>query len=133
LSIRSELPPRAPQESLAGRRGEARFTFTATQRVAPCSGDQIPTLDEFIGVRCFDLSRKGFSYLLPQPPTYEMIVAELTLPKQRVYIKARVAHITGMTVEGKFVFQVGCEFTDRVACPPAAAARPEPPPATPDS
>jgi len=118
LSSESEALAQISHEALAGRRGEARFAFTASQRVAPCTADNLPTLDEFTSVRCFDLSRKGFSYLLPQPPAYETILAELSLPNQRVYVKARVAHITGMTVDGAFVFQVGCEFTDRVQYPP---------------
>jgi hypothetical protein len=114
LSIESETPAYIPHEALAGRRGEARFTFNASQRVAACAMDKLPTLDEFVEVRCYDLSRKGFSYLVPHPPAYDFIVAELTLPSQRVYLRARVAHITGMTVDGKFMFQVGCEFTGRV-------------------
>jgi hypothetical protein len=120
LSIESELPTEISHEALAGRRGEARFTFTASQRVAPLARGKLPLLDEFINVRCYDLSRKGFSFLLPQPPTYDAIVAELTLPGQRVYLKARVKHITGMTVDGQFQFQVGCEFSDRVLYPTPA-------------
>ena len=114
MSIESETPTYIPHEALAGRRGEARFTFNASQRVAACAVDKLPTPDEFIGVRRYDLSCKGFSYLVPHPPAYVSIVAELTLPSQRVYLRARVAHITGMTVDGQFMFQVGCEFTGRV-------------------
>ncbi len=122
MSTESEAPMQVLHDAIAGRRGEARFTFTASQRVAPCAADKLPTLGEFVSVRCYDLSRKGFSYLLPQPPAYEAILAELTLPNQRVYVRARVAHITGMTVDGTFVFQVGCEFTDRVQYPPVTGS-----------
>ena len=49
-----------------------------------------------------------------------MLVAELTLPSQQLYLRARVAHITGMAVDGTYQFQVGCEFFGRVeflGCP----------------
>ena len=112
MSLESDITSQIP--GIGGRSGEARFIFNASQRVAPCAADELPQPSDFIVVRCYDLSRNGFSYLLSQPPTYDSIVAELTLPTQRVYLRARVAHITGMTVDGTFQFQVGCEFTSRV-------------------
>ena len=119
MTFNPDIPNFIPNQSLGGRRGEARFTFNASQRIAPCTGESgaLPTTEDYVTVRCFDLSRNGISYILPQPPAYDTVVVELSLPKQRLYLKARVAHITGMTLDGKFVFQVGCEFTGRVPSP----------------
>jgi len=120
------------------RRKLKREPFPAVQRIAVRRGPWIPSESEFISVRCHDLTRQGFSFLLPQQPSFDRLVAALGAPPDVVYVVAEVVRCTDVLVyppgSGKPAWAlsgdssytdpngqtaipmvlVGCRFTDRL-------------------
>ncbi|HUY90692.1 MAG TPA: hypothetical protein VMV10_18300 [Pirellulales bacterium] len=61
----------------ANRRGPQRRNYRCVQRLAACTGEQVPELAEFREVVCQDLSAGGFSYLSTATPETETLAVEL--------------------------------------------------------
>jgi len=76
----------------ADRRKQRRSAFSTRQRVAPWDGRQFPEPSQFFEVQCHDLTQGGFSFLLPQPPDFAFLVAELTTPVELIFLAAEVRH-----------------------------------------
>jgi len=120
------------------RRTDPRHPFTAVQRIAVRRGLELPDESEFTEVRCHDLTRGGFSFLLPSRPDFDSLVAAFDMPSKTIYLAARVAHYedvlvdssgqvfrgqdgsvdTGGAVAGERTVTpmvlVGCQFTERL-------------------
>jgi len=74
------------------RRESSRSLFESFQRIAPWDGGKFPQDSEFFAVRCHDLTRSGFSFLVPAEPPFGMLVAAFGRPSQETYVAAEVAH-----------------------------------------
>jgi len=122
----------------AERRKLPREPFPAVQRIAVRRGRGIPDEREFIEVRCHDLTRQGFSFLLPQQPNFDRLVAALGTPGEVIYAGAEVVQCNDVLVYPPSPGQpaaalsvnlsptdpagqtaipmvlVGCRFTDRL-------------------
>ena len=103
-----------------------RQPFPSVQRIAPCSGEEIPGPEYFVPVRCHDLSPAGFSFFLPAPPDFKTLIVAFGTPPQVVHAAAEVLHSTptplamtkGLwgvpkTPEGEPLVLVGCRLTHR--------------------
>jgi hypothetical protein len=123
------------------RRSERRQQFRMAQRIAPWSGLQFPSEDEFCPIECRDLTRSGFSFLAAMEPRDSTMVVEFGAPPQVIYVGAQVLHsvpvicypsglvaqITGRNdaaslaahghERGRPMFLVGCRFTRRLQRP----------------
>jgi hypothetical protein len=75
-----------------------REPFPAVQRIAVRRGRGIPDEREFIEVRCHDLTRQGFSFLLPQQPNFDRLVAALGVAPDVIYAGAEVVRCTDVLV-----------------------------------
>jgi hypothetical protein len=64
-------------EPVVERRGDERCEFTNLQFVAPYHDGQLPSEEDFQQVMCKDLSPRGLSYLIAQPPKTDMVVVAL--------------------------------------------------------
>jgi hypothetical protein len=88
--------------------------------IAPCIGGQLPTMDQFREVRCYDISPAGFSFLLSTRPNFEELVATFGLASSaRLYLRAVIRHVTPIQYEGRKVLLIGCEYMGRVRMPNA--------------
>jgi len=125
------------------RRGVERQQFVCTQRIALRRDAGVPDESEFFEVRCHDLTRQGFSFLLPRAPTFHFLVAAFGAPPDTIYISARVARSQEVLVDSSGNFQanpdemaviddgspdgpqrmylVGCSFLERLERPAEAA------------
>ena len=99
-----------PQE----RRRHDRRPFQCIQMVAPCLEGKLPKLSHFRDVRCFDISPGGFSFLLGTRPSFVELVAAFGANNSRLYLRARVKHVTPITFENRKVLLIGCEYVGRV-------------------
>jgi hypothetical protein len=82
--------------------------------VAPCIDGRLPELEQFREVRCYDISPRGFSFLLSTRPTFEELVATFGSATSRLYLRAVIRHITPIQFEGRKVLLIGCEYIGRV-------------------
>lgn len=76
----------------AERRDVRRQSFVATQRIAARRGDHVPDEPDFVEVRCQDLTRRGFSFLLPSRPDFDCLVAAFGSPPGEIYVAAEITH-----------------------------------------
>jgi len=120
------------------RRSEERRPFTSTQRIAVRRGPGLPDESQFVPVECHDLTRKGFSFLLPNEPDFDTLVAAFGAPPEAIYVSARVARCSDVLLDssGNIAYaksgpvefasedfrgrsatpmvMVGCEFIERL-------------------
>jgi hypothetical protein len=119
------------------KRAGKRSTYAATQRIAVWDGEEIPDDSQFIAIRCNDLTQNGFSFLMPQKPEFDQIVAAFGAPAHAIYVAAKVTRVwevdssntseeNGLLGGQGFpaissasidepMFLVGCQFTERLA------------------
>ena len=96
------------------RRRRPRRAFSYCQRIAPMSGDSLPSQSMFRVVQCHDISAGGFAFVSPEPPAQESYVVVLGSAPVLIYVKVSVAHVTPTTRDGRDAFLVGCKYTGRV-------------------
>jgi PAS domain S-box-containing protein len=101
-----------PSENDQRTRGRRPYPYM--QRVAPWSGNRLPSQRTFFEVRCRDISAQGVSFFMPRRPEFERLVISLGPGENKVYVIAEVRHVTPFNVEGKSAYLVGCEFLARV-------------------
>lgn len=122
MDLVAEVPPPhgtprpAKAENYEGRRHDRR-PYQCIQLVAPCLNGRLPTLADFHEVRCYDISPGGFSFLLSTRPVFEELVAGFGAADARLYLRAKIKHVTPIDFEGKKVLKVGCEYLGRVRVP----------------
>ena len=87
------------QDEPAERRANRRHRFPVVQRIAPCRGPRFPNDDEFVEVRCYDLTRTGFSFFLPMRPDFSSLVAAFGVPGQAIYVGAEVTRCDSVLVD----------------------------------
>lgn len=98
----------------SNRRGPRRSNYRCIQRLAPCTGDQVPGMSEFQEVVCQDLSAGGFSYLASAPPDTETLAVELGKAPVLIYVTACVVHVSEIRSGAERQYLVGCRFTGRL-------------------
>jgi hypothetical protein len=90
-----------------------RYRYDVFQYIAPFSGD-LPGAESFKKVRCRDLSRGGFSYLVEDSPDYESLVVVLGNPPDLTFLVAHVEHHQPTIIDGQTGRLVGCRFVQQV-------------------
>jgi len=80
------------------RRGRRRKRFQANQRIAPLRGSRFPDDSEFFTVRCYDLTRAGFSFFMSMRPDFTALVAEFGAPPNTIYVVAEVRRCSTVLV-----------------------------------
>ncbi len=123
----TEQARRAPRD----RRRPDRAAYQALARIALFRDEGIPPESEFFDVPCRDLTRRGFSFVLPYRPEFSKLVVCFGTPPEAIYVAARVVHCDTViqrpdgtfqvcdskSVEsgaGKPLVLVGCEFRERL-------------------
>lgn len=119
----------------AERRRAERHSFTVEQWVAPRHGLAFPVESQFLTVQCHDLTRGGFSFLFPQLPDFDRLVAAFGHPPNLLYVGAEVRHCHNVLVsrsgdvrhvgdpaaeldrDATPMVLVGCRFTERLHKP----------------
>ncbi|HUT09506.1 MAG TPA: hypothetical protein VMY42_03345 [Thermoguttaceae bacterium] len=81
------------------RRTDPRCPFPVVQRIAVRRGLELPDESEFNEVRCHDLTRRGFSFLLSSRPDFDSLVAAFDVSPKTIYLAARVAHVEDVLVD----------------------------------
>ena len=87
-----QLVTTSAEEADQDRRRNSRNLFECIQRIAPWDGGGFPEDSEFRAVRCHDLTRAGFSFLMPTEPQFHALVAAFGSPPQVIYVGAEVTH-----------------------------------------
>lgn len=100
-----ELVGTGEKDAPTERRQQTRQPFSAVHHVAPGFGDKIPPQSAFIEVQCHDLTRTGFSFLMPRCARFSQLVVALGCPSQTIYVEANVVHWREITVNavGKII------------------------------
>jgi PAS domain S-box-containing protein len=111
-------PASAKSDSHEGRKHDRR-PYQCIQMVAPCIDGKLPELDQFREVRCYDISPGGFSFLLATRPNFDELVAAFGAESSRLYLRARIKHISPIQFEGHKVLLIGCEYLGRIRMPTA--------------
>jgi hypothetical protein len=93
----TSVPPAATD---AERRQFPRQPFASVQWIAVRHGPGVPPEGEFFEVQCHDLTRQGFSFLLPGRPHFDAVVAALGTPPDVIYMAADVTRSTDVLVSG---------------------------------
>jgi PAS domain S-box-containing protein len=96
-------------------RRSPRRSFHYIQRIAPTSGEGLPSKNRFIEVRCEDISAGGIAFYLGRRPDFTTLVVTLGRPPAESHFSARVVRVVKATLEGRGVYLVGCRFTGRVS------------------
>lgn len=105
------------------RRIHDRRPFQCIQMVAPCLAGELPSLDQFCEVRCYDICPSGFAFLLATRPPFNELVAAFGSSNSRLYLQSLVKHITPIQFDGRHVLLIGCEYVRRVRIPNPSRAR----------
>lgn len=116
-----------------GRRAP-RYQFDVLQWIAPYDGNGLPDKSDFSPVRCRDISKTGFSFIVPERLDFPILVVSLGEPPNQMHMVAEVMYchkvrfLGGRHIEmvdeeddyddenvpGNRAFLVGCRFKDRV-------------------
>jgi hypothetical protein len=86
------------KEGPVERREGLRQPFLVVQRIAPGFHQEIPPDSAFMEIRCHDLTQSGFSFLLPQAPDFDRLVAALGRPPSVIHVAAEVLHCSEVRV-----------------------------------
>jgi len=121
------------------RRSELRMSFIARQRIAPWSGEALPAENDYFDVQCYDLTRAGFSFIVPRQPPFTRLVARFGISPTETVMGAIirncrhvVLHDDGTIVPqqpattspaGHTLVLVGCRFTHRIELDPTGQSR----------
>ena len=89
------LPTGEPAE----RRRGPRQPFSSIQRIAPRCGPELPADSVFVDVQCHDLTRAGFSFLLPSQPDFDRLVVALESFRGVIHVAAEVRHTAEVLVD----------------------------------
>jgi hypothetical protein len=112
----------ARQSAMAAeRRSDRRNPFRAVQKIAGWDGRHFPADEAFFDTRCHDLTGGGFSFLSPEGPPFEFLVAAFGKPPEQIFIAAEVRHLVPVLVHSSGTFE---RLEDRAA--PAPESRGEP-------
>jgi hypothetical protein len=79
--------------SVAERRSDRRHPFHTVQQIAGWDGGRFPAADAFFAACCHDLTCRGFSFLAPSRPPFELLVAAFGKPPDPIFISAEVRHL----------------------------------------
>ncbi len=88
-----------PTDEPAERRGGQREPFSSIQRIAPRDALELPADSEFVDVQCHDLTRGGFSFLLPSQPDFDQLVVALESLQGVIHVAAEVRHTADVLVD----------------------------------
>jgi len=123
------------------RRSSDRRPFFANHRIAPVRGEEFPEDSAFIPVRCYNLTRSGFSFFLPERPDFTRLVAAFGSGDEALFVGAGVIHCQDVLIHelgaveffgqsrrrnesrkrvadsGTPMVLVGCRFTERLEKP----------------
>lgn len=102
-----------PGRGNSERRHARRYTYRATQFLAPYSRGGLPADGDFREVRCQDLSTGGIAFYWPTAPDFDDVVIQLGTRRSPIFV---TAHITSVRPSGETPDEVlvGCQFTGRV-------------------
>jgi diguanylate cyclase (GGDEF)-like protein len=96
-------------------RSVVRHQFQAIQHIAPYYGaPDVPPPEQFVPVRCGDISEKGISFVCDQAPECKAFVVRLGTPPHESHMVATIANITSIVSDGEPQFRVGCSFVARI-------------------
>lgn len=96
------------------RRSELRRSYPRTQLLAPMIRGQMPTRSMFLPVHCCDISSQGLSFMMPQPPGFQQLVAALGDQPELVFIGAKIVNYKPVETRGGRMYRVGCRFVGRI-------------------
>jgi hypothetical protein len=100
------------------RRNYDRFAYVCRQLVADYDGVNFPPRSEFYKVNLQNIASTGIAFLSPKKPKTDHIL--VLLGREPICFVARVVR-TFYRADSSDLFEVGCEFTLRVAEPKGSA------------
>jgi PAS domain S-box-containing protein len=112
--VQPEVAGRLPQGVDYDRRARPRRKYPYLQLIAPLEGTKLPPDADFQEQHCYDISSRGFAYLLPAPPPYEKVVVAFGAAPSVVYLTADIRHATLREIDGKPQYVIGCRYTGRL-------------------
>ena len=106
------------------RRNSDRFTYICRQLIADYDGVHFPLRDEFYKVVFQNISSSGIGFLSSKRPRTDHIL--VLLGRDPICFVARVVR-TFFRADSSNMYEVGCEFTFRVAQPKSSVQIPSSP------
>ena len=83
-----QVPVPAPGQE---RRSRPRYPFTILRWIASYDGPDFPGRSKFFPVRCHDLSRRGFSFVISKKPEFSAFVTSFGKPPDQIRVTGRIA------------------------------------------
>jgi len=108
-ALAAENAAAVPRES----RSSTRHEFPYVQKIAPLVDDLRPAWEDFVAVRCGDVSAGGVSLLMDDPPGFEEFVIALGRPPSLTHFRARVVYVKRSPNRRGPRYHVGCRFLGR--------------------
>jgi PAS domain S-box-containing protein len=103
------LPPEVKED----RRIHHRRAYPYVQIIAPVIGNRLPELHQFYDVRCRDISPRGFSFLLPDPPAHEQYVVAFGAYPSQIFLVVKVMHYSPYRFDDRDMYLIGCRYVAR--------------------
>jgi hypothetical protein len=97
------------------QRSSPRHKFPYLQKIAPMADGKVPAAAEFYDVRCRDLSGRGISIVLDEPPEFDHLVVALGRAPDLSHVTARVVRVEPFDHAGVTKHLVGCQFIGRAS------------------
>ena len=104
------LPPGVDFE----RRARARRAYPYMQLIAPIYDDQRPSDEAFKMMKCYDISSRGFAFLMNEKPDFNNLIVQFGTAPTVVHLAAEIRHVTPKPDSDSPVYIVGCRYTGRV-------------------
>src|SRR5688500_5585457 len=86
--LKSGNNPSGASKKPANQREHSRIGYKQVQRIAPLANGELPRYDQFIPVKCNDVSRGGVSFFADDEPTYSDVVVEIVARDVTKYLFA---------------------------------------------
>jgi PAS domain S-box-containing protein len=103
------LPPEVKED----RRIHRRRAYPYVQIIAPVINNRLPELHQFYDVRCRDISPRGFSFLLSEPPAHQQYVVAFGAYPSQIFLVVKTMHYSSYRIDDRDMYLVGCRYVAR--------------------
>jgi len=92
-----------------------RYPYDCYQQLVPWNDTEpTPTLEQFVKVRCHDISVNGISFFWPHVPDFESVVISIGMGGKLIFMLAQICQHKAVFMHDEVAFLVGCRYLRRM-------------------